>query len=389
MTIDFWTHDPGYIKTYTAMAKTLTEAKKTPFQYNLKVTTLGADAVVTKMLAQAQVKTGTPDVVGVEVSQFPRTMKNKITSSIFVNWTELLSEQEKSDLLRLADYAADGQTYAIESDTCPTVLYYRQDLFAKLGIDPQVATWEELQKAGAKTGKAFGICPNGTPGDAMGTFRQLYQQRGKNAHTVTPSAACPGCDTASVRVHSRYARPALGALIAKDKLFVTGTGNGALASQALPVAAGVRGTMVELFPELATVWAQREALHVDKRWHRTESGRLTPDRAGPPPRRRFRCDGQRRCASQRRGDGGLSARPRRHQPCIQTRGQERLWIPRPRQPAATMHGRQHPPQTPNQSSDFQDRSNSMTPLSPHLGMYGGVWRKRHPWTGAPVLGTWG
>ncbi len=182
VTIDFWTHDPGYVKTYTAMAKTLTETKKTPFQYTLKFTTLAADAVVTKMLAQAQAKTGTPDVVGVEVSQFPRTMKNKIASSIFVNWTELLSAQEKSDLLRQADYAVDGQTYAIESDTCPTVLYYRQDLFAKLGIDPQVATWEDLQKAGAKSGKAFGICPNGTPGDAMGTFRQLYQQRGKNIY---------------------------------------------------------------------------------------------------------------------------------------------------------------------------------------------------------------
>jgi arabinosaccharide transport system substrate-binding protein len=182
VTIDFWTHDPGYIKTYTAMAKTLTETKATPYQYTLKVTTLAADAVVTKMLAQAQAKTGTPDVVGVEVSQFPRTMKNKIASSIFVNWTDLLSDQEKSDLLRQADYAADGKTYCIESDTCPTVLYYRADLFDKLGIDPNLATWEELQKATAKTGKAFGIVPNGTPGDPMGTFRQLYQQRGKNLY---------------------------------------------------------------------------------------------------------------------------------------------------------------------------------------------------------------
>ncbi|HWI01233.1 MAG TPA: extracellular solute-binding protein [Propionibacteriaceae bacterium] len=178
VTLDFWTHDPGYIKTYTAMTKTFTN----PFQYTLKVTTLAADAVVTKMLAQAQAKTGTPDVVGVEVSQFPRTMKGNIAKSIFVNWTELLSDEQKGDLLRQADYASDGQTYCIESDTCPTVLYYRQDLFDKLGIDPEVATWEELQQAGAKSGKAFGIAPNGTPGDAMGTFRQLYQQRGKNLY---------------------------------------------------------------------------------------------------------------------------------------------------------------------------------------------------------------
>ena len=38
------------------MAKTLTEAKKTPFQYSLNATTLAADAVMTKLLAQAQAK---------------------------------------------------------------------------------------------------------------------------------------------------------------------------------------------------------------------------------------------------------------------------------------------------------------------------------------------
>lgn len=184
VTLDFWTHDPGYVKTYTAMTKTFTD----PFQYSLKVTTLAADAVVTKMLAQAQAKTGTPDLVGVEVSQFPRTMKGNIAGSIFVNWTELLTDEQKNDLLRQADYAADGQTYAIESDTCPTVLYYRADLFDELGIDPEVATWEELQQAGAKSGKAFGIAGNGTPGDAMTTFRQLYNQRGQNLYDAEGNA---------------------------------------------------------------------------------------------------------------------------------------------------------------------------------------------------------
>jgi arabinosaccharide transport system substrate-binding protein len=184
VTLDFWTHDPGYVKTYTAMAKTMTD----PFQITLKITNLSSEAVVTKMLAQAQAKTGTPDVIGVEVSQFPRTMKNNIAKSIFVNWTEILTDEQKADLLRLPDYAVDGQTYAIESDTCPTVLYYREDLFDKLGIDPEVATWEDLKQAGAKTGKAFGVCGNGTPGDAMTTFRQLYQQRGKNLYDADGNA---------------------------------------------------------------------------------------------------------------------------------------------------------------------------------------------------------
>lgn len=182
VTIEFWTHDPGYVKTYTARVKQINQAKSTPFTYTLKVTSLAADALVTKLLAQAQAGTGTPDVAGLEVSQFPRMMKQKIAPSILVNWSEILSDEEKSNLARLADYAVDGNTYALESDLCPTVLYYREDMFSKLKIPTDLETWDELKKATAKSGKFFGICPNGTAGDAMGSFRQLYQQRGKNLY---------------------------------------------------------------------------------------------------------------------------------------------------------------------------------------------------------------
>lgn len=180
----FWTHDPGYLKTFTAMAKTL----KDPFSYELTVSQLAADALVTKLLAQAQAGKGTPDVAGLELSQFPRTMRNNIAASIFVNWSEILTDAEKDDLFRLTDYAADGQTYCIESDTCPSVFYYREDLFDKLGIDPELATWEELQEASANSGKALGIAPNGTAPGSMDTFVQLYQQRGLNLYDADGNA---------------------------------------------------------------------------------------------------------------------------------------------------------------------------------------------------------
>lgn len=180
VTLDFWTHDPGYVSTYKGSVQTINTAKSTPFSYDLKFTSLAAEAVVTKLLAQAQAETGTPDIAGIEVSQFPRLMKQNIAPSILVDWSAQLSDAEKSDLLRLDDYAVDGRTYCLESDTCPTVLYYRDDLFEKYKIPTDFETWEDLKEAGAKSGKSFGICPNGTPGDAMGTFRQLYQQRGMN-----------------------------------------------------------------------------------------------------------------------------------------------------------------------------------------------------------------
>lgn len=180
VTLDVWTHDPGYVNIYKASVQTINTAKSTLFQYELKFTSLASDAVVTKLLAQAQAKTGTPDIAGIEVSQFPRLMKQNIAPSILVDWSAQLSDPEKSDLLRLDDYSVDGKAYGLEADTCPTVLYYRDDLFKKYNIPADLETWEDLKEAGAKSGKSFGICPNGTPGDAMGTFRQLYQQRGMN-----------------------------------------------------------------------------------------------------------------------------------------------------------------------------------------------------------------
>lgn len=183
VTLDFWTHDPAYVKTYTASAKDVNAAKASSFTFALKVTSLAPDAVVTKLIAQAQAKKGTPDIAGLEVGQFPRMMKQNIAPSILVDWSAELSEQEKGDLLRLADYTVDGTAYALESDTCPTVLYYRQDQFKKYGIPEDAGSWDELQAA-AKTavsqGKAFGVCCTATTGDTLATFRQLYQQRGLN-----------------------------------------------------------------------------------------------------------------------------------------------------------------------------------------------------------------
>jgi arabinosaccharide transport system substrate-binding protein len=180
VTVDFWTHDPGYVNTFKASVATNNSTKATKFTYTMKVTSLAADAVVTKLIAQAQAKKGTPDFAGVEVSQFPRMMRQNIAPSVLVDWTAQLSDEEKGNLLRLNDYAVDGKTYALESDTCPVVLYYREDLFKKYGIPTDLETWDDLKAAGAKSGKSFGIACNGTAGDAMGMFRQLYQQRGMN-----------------------------------------------------------------------------------------------------------------------------------------------------------------------------------------------------------------
>lgn len=51
-------------------------------------------------------------------------------------------------------------------------------------------------------------------------------------------------------------------LAANDKIFVRGSALG-LEAQTLPVAAGIRGAAMPMFPELDALWANRELLHID------------------------------------------------------------------------------------------------------------------------------
>lgn len=72
--------------------------------------------------------------------------------------------------------------YALESDTCPTVLYYRDDEFKKNGIPTDVSTWEELATTGAKvhdrTGQSLGVAATGDPTSVTNQFLQFLLQRG-------------------------------------------------------------------------------------------------------------------------------------------------------------------------------------------------------------------
>ncbi|MEU6718407.1 hypothetical protein ABZ897_43670 [Nonomuraea sp. NPDC046802] len=74
VTINFWTHDPGYVKTFTASGKRLSDAPNGTFDYTLKTTQADSEALVTKMVSQGAAGTGTPDMIGIVISVFPRVM---------------------------------------------------------------------------------------------------------------------------------------------------------------------------------------------------------------------------------------------------------------------------------------------------------------------------
>ena len=93
------------------------------------------------------VEEGGAEVTGIEVGQFNRVMRSGVAGDILLDWTDDL-EQYGDDLLRKQPYSVDGGVYAIESDTCLSIYWYREDEFAKNGLPTDVDTWEDLRALG-------------------------------------------------------------------------------------------------------------------------------------------------------------------------------------------------------------------------------------------------
>ena len=177
--LQMWTHDPGYVKTFTESAEELSTTS--PFRYDVQVTQSAAGDVMTRFINQAIVGKGTPDLTGIEVGQFNRVMRSGVAGDILVDWTDDL-EQYGDDLLRRQPYSVDGGVYAIESDTCLSIYWYREDEFAKNGLPTDVDTWEDLLEVGAalhrRTGQSLAMVGTGTPGDTANSLLQWLLQRG-------------------------------------------------------------------------------------------------------------------------------------------------------------------------------------------------------------------
>lgn len=177
----FWTHDDGYVKFFTE-ALPLAEAES-GFTYAFDVTKIAAGDIPTKLIAQAVANTGTPDVVGLEIGAFARTLRGDIAPELLVDLTDAVADQ-RDDLIqaRLAPFSKDGALYALDSDTPLVVYYHRADEFERLGIPTDLETWEELAAAtapiSASEGVSFGALAVQDPGGTVQSFQIILLQRG-------------------------------------------------------------------------------------------------------------------------------------------------------------------------------------------------------------------
>ncbi|MFJ8955100.1 ABC transporter substrate-binding protein [Streptomyces sp. NPDC102381] len=179
--IKFWTHDPDYIETFQTAVKDNSLMRGSRFNFGLDVTSSAPADILTRLIAQAVADGDTPDLVGVNVDQFPRVMHASIAQNLFVDLTDTV-RPFGDNLSKLDPYTVDGAPYGLESGAAITVLYYRQDLFEKYRVSEKVDTWEEFLEHGERLNTdhkvSVGMIATGDNGSIVNGFLQFLLQRG-------------------------------------------------------------------------------------------------------------------------------------------------------------------------------------------------------------------
>jgi multiple sugar transport system substrate-binding protein/arabinosaccharide transport system substrate-binding protein len=180
-----WTHDPGYATYFTGAASDAALTGGSAWTYTVEVTSIAPADIVSRLVSQAVAGRPLPNLAGLVIDQYPRVMRAGIAQNLFADLTGL-TEPLGDRLLKTQPYTVDGKVYAIESDNSVSVMYYRADRFAELGIPEDVATWEDLLAIGAEvaaeTGEAIGMVSNGDNGAIVNGFTQMLLQRGGNLY---------------------------------------------------------------------------------------------------------------------------------------------------------------------------------------------------------------
>ena len=176
-----WTHDPGYVTTFTRAAADPAITGGSAFTFRPRTTSVAPGDIVTRVIAQAVADGNTPDLAGLVIDQFPRVMGSAIAENLFVDLTDTVAPFG-DDLLKLAPYSVGGKPYGLDSDNSITVLYYRQDVFAEHGVPEDVSTWEELAEHGERLARdrriSLGMVSVGDNGAIVNGFTQVLLQRG-------------------------------------------------------------------------------------------------------------------------------------------------------------------------------------------------------------------
>lgn len=180
--MQLWTHDPGYAAFFENAASEPQLVRGSSWDFDIDLTMAAQEDIMTRLVTQAVAGRPLPNLAGIDVGQFPRSMRADIAEHLFVDLTDMTAPYG-DELLRTEPYMLDDRVYALESDGNVSVMFYRQDVFEQLGIPEDVETWEEMLEIGAdvadSTGQAIGMTSNNDQGAIVEqTFGQMLLQRG-------------------------------------------------------------------------------------------------------------------------------------------------------------------------------------------------------------------
>src|SRR4051812_33202036 len=136
--------------------------------------------IQTRFLLSLAAGTGAPDVMMVQLHEAPRY----IATGRMADLTAVAAKYQKD--FPPAAWANctgdDGHVYAILWDVGPCGVFYKRDLFARYGIDPEkIETWDDYIAAGKtilqKSGGRTKMLPLGTP-NLVHMFEIMLRQLG-------------------------------------------------------------------------------------------------------------------------------------------------------------------------------------------------------------------
>lgn len=174
VSVSVWTNDKNYPAFFNTRAQAL--SAKGGYQYTV-VPVVSSD-IWTKSLAAYAAKSTVPSMLGIEISQFSRYMKNNIASDIFVDLSGQMGAPNDAFLASRVDpYRVEKNIYAMESATTIVTLYKRTDLWEKYKI-PSAQTWDDYLRIGGEQFSKNGIHLGMLSSVDADIFPNLLLQRG-------------------------------------------------------------------------------------------------------------------------------------------------------------------------------------------------------------------
>ena len=181
VTIQFWTHDNGYIQFFTQKAAEYSALPDAKYNFTIEVTQAPSAEIVTKALTAYSARQEIPDLLGITINQFSRFMGRGVADSVLMDITDRVAPIRDEYYESVwQQYAQDGKLYGVESAYSMCVTYYREDILSGLGLDGLPETWEETVEVARNVLQPNGLYAGmvGTSGEMWHAFVMHLYQRG-------------------------------------------------------------------------------------------------------------------------------------------------------------------------------------------------------------------